>query len=147
MVRSHKSQALIAFVVVLGIIIGNLLFLGPHAAPAFAEATFKDVKDHWAQACIEDLAEKQIITGYYEDGTFRPNRPVSRAEFAAMLRKAFPDAKTVRNPINFVDIPTNYWGLKAIKEAYQTGFMSGYSGSIFNPTLNIPPLASFGGFE
>lgn len=138
MVRSHKSQALIAFVVVFGIIIGNLLFLGPHAAPAFAEAKFKDVKDHWAQACIEDLAEKQIITGYYEDGTFRPNRPVSRAEFAAMLRKAFPDAKTVRNPINFVDIPTNYWGLKAIKEAYQTGFMSGYSGSIFNPTLNIP---------
>lgn len=137
MVRSHKSQAFIAFLVALGIILGNLLLPGTNLSPAFAQAKFKDVKDHWAQACIEDLADKKIITGYYEDGTFRPNRPVSRAEFAAMLRKAFPDAKTVRNPITFVDIPTNYWGFQAIREVYQTGFMSGYSGSIFNPTLNI----------
>ncbi len=138
MVRSHKWQTFIALVVALGIILGNLLFPGLNTGPAFAEAKFKDIKDHWAQGCIEELAEKKIITGYYEDGTFRPNRPVSRAEFAAMLRKAFPDAKTVRNPISFVDIPTNYWGFKAIREAYQTGFLSGYSGSIFNPTLNIP---------
>ncbi len=137
MVRSHKSQAFIAFLVALGIILGNLLLPGTNLGPAFAQAKFKDVKDHWAQACIEDLADQKIITGYYEDGTFRPNRPVSRAEFAAMLRKAFPDAKTVRNPISFVDIPTNYWGFQAIREVYQTGFMSGYSGSIFNPTLNI----------
>ncbi|MCC3472419.1 MAG: S-layer homology domain-containing protein [Microcoleus sp. PH2017_15_JOR_U_A] len=138
MVRSHKRQAVIALVVALGIIIGNLVFPGLNVAPALAEAKFKDVKDHWAQACIEELAEKKIISGYYEDGTFRPNRPVSRAEFAAMLRRAFPDAKTVRNPIDFADIPTNYWGYKAIREAYQTGFMSGSSGSIFNATLNIP---------
>ena len=138
MLRSHKWQTFIALVVAMGIILGNLLFPGLNAEPAFAQSKFKDVQDHWAQGCIEELAEKKIITGYYEDGSFRPNRPVSRAEFAAMLRKAFPDAKTVRNPINFVDIPTSYWGFKAIREAYQTGFLSGYSGSIFNPTLNIP---------
>ena len=138
MVRSHKRQAIISLVVALGIIIGNLVFPGLNVAPALAEAKFKDVKEHWAQACIEELAEKKIISGYYEDGTFRPNRPVSRAEFAAMLRRAFPDAKIVRNPVNFADIPTNYWGFKAIRETYQTGFLSGYSGSIFNPTLNIP---------
>ncbi len=138
MLRSDKWQTFIALVVAVGIILGNLLFPGLNTGPAFAQSKFKDVKDHWAQACIEELAEKKIITGYYEDGSFRPNRPVSRAEFAAMLRKAFPDAKTIRNPISFVDIPTNYWGFKAIGEAYQTGFLSGYSGSIFNPTLNIP---------
>ena len=138
MVRSHKRQAIIGLVVALGIIISNLVFPGLNAAPALAEAKFQDVKNHWAQACIEELAEKKIISGYYEDGTFRPNRPVSRAEFAAMLRRAFPDAKIVRNPTTFVDIPTNYWGFKAIRETYQTGFLSGYSGSIFNPTLNIP---------
>jgi hypothetical protein len=137
MVRSHKRQAIIGLLVALGIIIGNLVFPGLNVAPAFAEAKFKDVNNHWAQACIEELAEKKIINGYYEDGTFRPDRPVSRAEFAAMVRMAFPDAKTVRNPIDFADIPTNYWGFKAIREAYQTGFMSAYSGSIFNPTLNV----------
>ncbi len=138
MVRSHKRQAIISLVVALGIIIGNLVFPGLNVAPALAEAKFQDVKNHWAQACIEELADKKIISGYYEDGTFRPNRPVSRAEFAAMLRRAFPDAKIVRNPVTFADIPTNYWGFKAIRETYQTGFLSGYSGSIFNPTLNIP---------
>ena len=48
MVRSHKSQAVIAFVVALGIIIGNLVFPGLNVAPAFAEAKFKDVNNHWA---------------------------------------------------------------------------------------------------
>ena len=53
MVRSHKRQAIIGLVVALGIIIGNLVFPGLNAAPAFAEAKFQDVKNHWAQACIE----------------------------------------------------------------------------------------------
>ena len=86
MVRSHKRQAVIGLLVSLGIITGNLVFPGLNVAPAFAEAKFKDVNDHWAQACIDELAEKKIISGYYEDGTFRPDRPVSRAEFAAMVR-------------------------------------------------------------
>ena len=76
MVRSHKRQAIISLVVALGIIIGNLVFPGLNVAPALAEAKFKDVKNHWAQACIEELAEKKIISGYYEDGTFRDRKSV-----------------------------------------------------------------------
>ncbi|HLO51295.1 MAG TPA: S-layer homology domain-containing protein [Kamptonema sp.] len=129
MTKSHNWQGVPAVVAALALIL--------RIAPAFAETKFKDVKDHWAQACIEDLAEKQIFGGYYEDGTFRPDRPVSRGEFAAILRRAFPNAKPVRTAINFVDIPTDYWAYKAILEAYQTGFISSYNGSIFNPTLNV----------
>jgi WD40 repeat protein len=137
MIKSPQWQSLTALIAALSVILANGI-LGKSIAPALAESKFKDVQNHWAQACIENLAEKKIISGYYEDGTFRPDRPVSRAEFAAIISNAFPNFKTVRNAIAFADIPTDYWAHKSIIKAYQTGFISGYSGNIFNPTLNIP---------
>jgi len=56
------------------------------SAAAFA---FSDVSsDHWANSCISRLADANIINGY-EDGTFRPEANVTRAEFAKMLCLAF----------------------------------------------------------
>jgi murein DD-endopeptidase MepM/ murein hydrolase activator NlpD len=49
---------------------------------------FKDVPDtHWAAKAIDELSEKGIIKGY-EDGTFKPERPVTRAEVAVMISRA-----------------------------------------------------------
>lgn len=48
---------------------------------------FKDVPEtHWAYKAIKELAEKGIIKGY-EDGTFRPNEPVTRAEIATIISR------------------------------------------------------------
>ena len=48
---------------------------------------FTDVsKDHWAYEAIEELAEKGIINGY-EDGTFKPNEPITRAEVATIISR------------------------------------------------------------
>ena len=48
---------------------------------------FKDVAEtHWAAKAIDELSEKGIIKGY-EDGTFRPDEPISRAEVAVMLSR------------------------------------------------------------
>lgn len=105
--------------------------------PVFAQSTFYDVQGNWAQACIQDLARRDIISGY-PDGSFRPGSPVTRAEFAAMTRKAFPNAASIRNSVQFGDVPTGYWGYNAIQEAYRTGFLSGYPGNIFSPNQNIP---------
>lgn len=103
---------------------------------AYSQSTFTDMQGHWAQPCIEQLVQNDIITGY-EDGTFRPNAPVTRAEFATMLGKAFPNAPIVRDPVDFVDIPTDYWAADSIQQVYQTGFLSGYLGQIFNPLRRI----------
>ncbi len=105
--------------------------------PASAQVKFNDIQGYWAQPCIEKLAQKQMISGY-PDGSFKPNSPVTRSEFAAMLRKAFPNATEVRNPIQFADVSANYWGNEAIRKAYQTGFLSGYPGQVFNPNLEMP---------
>ncbi len=107
-------------------------------APASAQATFSDVaSDNWASPFIQQLASRNIIAGF-PDGTFRPNDPVTRAQFAALLLKAFPNAPRVNTPVNFSDVPSNYWGLQAIQSAYATGFLAGFPGGTFRPNDNIP---------
>ncbi|XGV95341.1 MAG: S-layer homology domain-containing protein [Leptolyngbya sp. BL-A-14] len=106
-------------------------------APASAQASFSDVQGNWAQSCIVSLTQQGIISGY-PDGTFRPSSPVTRAEFASMVGKAFPNVARSRNAVQFVDVASNYWAYSAITTATQTGFLSGYPGNVFNPAQNIP---------
>lgn len=122
---------------ILGIIVSTSL----NSQIAIAQTNFKDVpNEDWNRTCIGNLADNKILGGYYEDNTFRPTRSMTRAEFAAIISRAFPKAAKIRKPVNFLDVPTDYWGAKAIQNAYEIGFMSGYNGSIFNPTLPVTRL-------
>jgi uncharacterized protein YkwD len=56
------------------------------------EAVFSDVREHWAGNTILWAYDMRIVAGY-EDGTFRPNRLVSEAEFYTMLIRAYPNIK------------------------------------------------------
>ncbi len=104
---------------------------------AQAQSRFSDTQGLWNQACINNLAQRNIISGY-PDGTFRPLASVTRVEYAAMLNKAFPSAAATRSPGQFRDVPVNFWGYNAIQTATKTGFMSGYPGNNFQPNQNIP---------
>lgn len=98
---------------------------------------FSDVpKDSREYKILIIIATRGIVSGY-EDGTFRPENPVTRAEFASMLEKTF-DAKKVAESLKFGDIPADYWAVGAIDEATQTGFLKGYPQQIFQPTQKIP---------
>ncbi|NRB09201.1 MAG: DUF1565 domain-containing protein [Richelia sp.] len=106
-------------------------------APPGAPVTFKDVPaSHWANNYIKALSAKGVIAGF-PDGTFKPNDRVTRAQFAAIINKAFtPAAK--RTAINFSDVSTRYWGYQAIQTASRGGFLSGYPNKTFKPELQIP---------
>lgn len=107
-------------------------------APAIAQTTFPDVPaGYWAEPFIQALVARGVIAGFPEDGTFRPEEPVTRAQFAAMINRAF-NRPVVRQPVNFADVPAGYWGAEAIQRAYTTGFMAGYPGNVFRPNENIP---------
>ncbi|PZD75101.1 Endoglucanase [Acaryochloris thomasi RCC1774] len=108
------------------------------ATPASAQdASFSDVNfSYWARPFIEELASKDIIKGF-PDGSFKPNEPVTRAQFAAIVRQAF-DQKAVRRYTAFNDVPSDFWAAPAVRKAYTTGFMSGYPGGKFEPTQRIP---------
>jgi len=106
-------------------------------APGWAQTTFPDVaSSYWAADFIQALVARGVIAGF-PDGTFRPEDPVTRAQFAAMLNRAFTIAP-IREPVNFNDVPANYWGRAAIQRAYAMGFMAGYPDGTFRPDENIP---------
>ena len=98
---------------------------------------FTDVpNDFWAGAYIGELSRRNILGGY-QDGTFKPNEPINRGQFASLLGKAFGKPKE-RQSISFQDVPENYWARSSIDDAVQTGFMSGYSEGVFRPDQQIP---------
>ncbi len=136
MFNTHKLQGKNAVALGLGMLVKVVSFL-VLGSPILAQSTFNDVQENWAESCIAQLSNQGIISGY-PDGSFRPNAPVNRSEFAAMVGKAFPNANRTRNAVQFVDLPSNYWANNAIKEAYQTAFLSGYPGNVFKPNQNIP---------
>ncbi|MBF2036874.1 MAG: S-layer homology domain-containing protein [Leptolyngbyaceae cyanobacterium T60_A2020_046] len=84
----------------------------------------------------QDASLKEIIAGF-PDGTFRPDQPVTRAQFAAIVRQAFSQRRS-RSAPNFGDVPGNHWATAAIAEAYSQGFMSGYPDGTFRPEQQIP---------
>ncbi|PAX52816.1 fasciclin domain-containing protein [Brunnivagina elsteri] len=112
----------------------------PSPSPTTPSATtsFSDVsQDYWASPFIQALAQRNVIVGF-SDRTFKPEQPVTRAEFAAMIQKAFNQNSVRQLPAGgFSDVPANYWAAAAIQEAYETGFMSGYPQNRFQPNQRI----------
>jgi hypothetical protein len=106
-------------------------------APASAQTAFPDVpSSYWASGFIQALVNRGVIAGF-PDGSFRPEEPVTRAQFAAIVSKAF-NRQPVRQPVQFTDIPAGFWATNAIQAAYTTGFLAGYPGNAFRPNENIP---------
>ncbi|KAI9132752.1 S-layer homology domain-containing protein [Acaryochloris sp. CCMEE 5410] len=105
---------------------------------AFAQSQFTDVSSNWAQPFIDTLAQKNIISGF-PDGSFRPDQPVTRAQFAAIVRQAFKSPAT-RPSRPFKDVSYGYWASPAIDYAYTTGFLSGYTNGSFQPDQEIPKV-------
>ncbi len=118
-------------------IFGPVDFVFAKAEPLTGGAVaFKDVPaGYWAKTYIEALASKNIIAGF-PDGTFKPNEPVTRAQFAAIITKAFqPQAK--RQGVQFPDVQSNFWAYQVIQSAYQGNFVSGYPDRTFKPQQQI----------
>lgn len=121
----------------------NLTVFAVGALESYAQSSsttsFSDVQsNYWAQPFIQGLAAINIVAGY-PDGTFRPEQPVDRDEFAAIIRKAFdqPAIRQIKSGAAYKDIPANYWAVRPIEEAYQQGFMAGYPGGYFRPNQPV----------
>lgn len=97
--------------------------------PVEIGVAFTDIKGHWAQKNIENLAEKGVVNGY-TDGSFRPDRMISRAEFAAILVQAL--GLTNKGSKEFDDTK-EHWARQAISTAYAYGIIQGYDPVTFGP--------------
>lgn len=103
------------------------------------QVSFSDIGEgYWAREFIMELASRGILTGF-PDGKFHPNKPVTRAEFAALLASVFKKSK-VRNAINFRDVSTGYWAFNGIQQAYEMGFLGSVVGNQFKPSQSLTRL-------
>lgn len=87
----------------------------------------------WYAAAVSTLSKMGVISGY-PDGTFRPNAPITRAEFAAMIAHFDETAKSADTP--FTDI-SGHWAENAIGKAYGNGWVEGSSKTVFCPESNL----------
>ncbi len=100
---------------------------------------FSDVPDDfWAKPAILALSSRGVIGGF-EDGTYKPNQPINRGQFAAMVQKAFEKPR-IKEAMTFTDIKSGSPMMPAIEEATRTGFMNGYPNREFRPDQSIPRL-------
>lgn len=105
--------------------------------PPASAGAFKDLNpkaDYYGP--VLDLAGRGIINGY-SDGTFRPNKAVTRGQAAKMLASALKlNLKNVKNP-HFNDVPTNHQFYPYIAALAQEGIINGYSDQTFQPNEPI----------
>ncbi|MFB9279594.1 S-layer homology domain-containing protein [Cohnella cellulosilytica] len=99
-------------------------------------SAFVDIAGHWAEAAILDAARKGIVTGY-PDGTYRPDRAVTRAEFAVMLAKAL-QLRNEAAAIPFQDADRiGLWARAAVAQAVSAGLIRGNPDGSFRPDALI----------
>ena len=102
------------------------------AVPAFAAAS--DINGHWAQATIEAWQNEGRIGGY-EDGTFRPDQSITRAEFVRLLNSAVSTQGSAA--ISFSDVSPSDWYYNDVAKAVGNNIASGFEDGTFKPNETV----------
>ena len=106
--------------------------LGIDALGSDSKPNFPDVPSGWYNKAINAAVQRGIMKGY-PDGTFRPNAPITRAEFTQMIwtidNKPYGIAP-------FADV-IGHWAERPIGSEYQAGRIMGYPDGTFRPDADI----------
>lgn len=123
--KNSKLKKAVSNAVVVGMVFlsGNSTF-----------ANFSDINGHWAESNIKQFLNNGYIKGY-QDGTFKPNNSITRAEFVIVVNNAlgFKQGKS----INFKDVKSGAWYYNDISIAAQAGYINGYEDGSFRPNNPI----------
>ena len=102
----------------------------------YAPRTFSDVADSPYLPSINTLTVYGLVGGY-GDGTFRPNAPLTRAEFCAMLTNLFGLELSPVNHSVFSDVSPTAWYAPAVHAMQDKGYLTGYGDGSFHPDAPI----------
>lgn len=102
------------------------------AIPSHAIST--DTKGHWAEKTITSWQEKGLIAGY-QDGTFKPNKQVTRAEFIHILNSSLKLTK--QGEVKFSDVKETDWFYKDVQIAVGNGYANGTPDNMFMPNTTL----------
>ena len=100
-----------------------------------ASNSFSDVAaDSWYNVPVSTLSNMGIIDGY-EDGTFKPNAPITRAEFTAIATRFFDYTAEYEGAFN--DVTYSDWYAECVQAAVDMGLVNGYADGGFHPNAYI----------
>jgi uncharacterized protein (UPF0212 family) len=101
--------------------------------PTFAFGA-ADYSGHWAEDTIQEWFDNDKLKGY-EDGSFRPDVQITRAEFMTMVNNAFE--YTEKADINFADVDSGDWFYPEVQKAVKAGYLLGYEDNTARPGNKI----------
>lgn len=126
----------ISFILIASMLL-TILVINPPSSYSLAEKTsdhFFDTTDHWAQSHIKKWLDLGMIRGYL-DGSFKPDNPISRAEFITLVNRVIGTIEV--GNFSYDDIFSNDWFYDDIGKAMLLGYISGYDNNTFKPNQNI----------
>lgn len=101
--------------------------------PSRSSRQFSDITGHWAEQVLARMAGRGLIVGY-PDGTFRPDRPVTREELAVMVARCFGWTDPAGLRLLFSDrLQISGWAYSSVAALWQRDIMKGYNGGTFGP--------------
>jgi len=126
-------KKILVVVIALSMLLG-LFVVRPASVNA---AGFGDVPgDYWAKDQIDYLVAKGVIAGF-PDGTFKPETPVTREQFAKMVCIAKGIKEYKPSTATFKDANSSRWSYGFVEAAAKAGYIKGYPDGTFGPEKNI----------
>lgn len=101
----------------------------------YNQKTFTDVREHWAQDSVEDMASRLVVTGT-DDTHFNPNASITRAEFAAIVVRGLGLAED-KTTDKFEDVKAGDWYSGAVQKSVEYSLIEGYENGTFRPNTTI----------
>lgn len=102
--------------------------------PISGFAQSSDLAGHWSESVVSEWMTKGLISGY-PDGSFKPNGPMTRAEFMAIVNKVYNF--TEEKDISYKDVKLSDWYFDVAKKAAAAGYISGYPDMTLKPNKPI----------
>ncbi|MCR6545402.1 S-layer homology domain-containing protein [Dehalobacterium formicoaceticum] len=99
-----------------------------------AETSLTDVSGHWAEDFVVEWNQEGVVGGY-PDGSFQPNREITRAEFITIINQALGCIATEN--FDFSDVQQGNWFYGEVAKAMKSGYMTGYPNGTFQPNSPI----------
>ncbi|MRN52275.1 S-layer homology domain-containing protein [Paenibacillus monticola] len=119
---------------VLSLIFACMLFSSFGVAFGATASQASDIKGHWAESQINTWIQKGLIKKY-EDGSFKPDNSITRAEFFSLINRSF--GFTEKAAISFSDVPSNHWAYSELAVAVKAGYITGYADGTIGPNKPI----------
>ncbi|MDH6088561.1 S-layer homology domain-containing protein [Umezakia ovalisporum] len=100
-----------------------------------SSSIFSDLAGHWAADFVEALVGRGAITGF-PDGTFAPDAPITRAQYAAIIAQTF-QLPRINLDSKFTDVYPSFWAASAVFQTTEMGFIRGFPDGTFRPGQNL----------